>query len=298
MPLRLILAACLASLLLSVSFSVADDSADHPSALQQRRVLEELTLDNPFVITPHRTNYLLPLSYNDHPNMAPYPPGEQELDTIEVKFQFSFKLPLARDLFHDNGRLYFAYTNLSFWQAYNSDVSSPFRETNHEPELFITVDNDWKIFGMTNRANSFGIVHQSNGQSGTLSRSWNRIYGLFMFDRGNFLLALKPWYRIPEKDKTSPTDPDGDDNPDIDKYLGYGELYAAYKWNRQTLGLMLRNNLRRSDNMGAIQIDWTFPISSRVKGYLQFFNGYGESLIDYNSSVSRVGLGVLLTDWL
>lgn len=275
-----------------------DHSVDNESALQKRRLQEEMTQDNPFVITPHKPNYILPVSHNDTPNTSPFLAGTEEIDNIEIKFQFSFKLPLAKDVFHNNGRLYFAYSNLSFWQAYNKDVSSPFRETNHEPEIFLTVDNDWNFFGMTNRTNALGIVHQSNGRSGALSRSWNRIYGLFLFDRGNLLLAFKPWYRIPEADKASPTDPDGDDNPDIHKYLGYGELYAFYKWENQTLGLMLRNNLQKHDNRGAIQLDWTFPISSRIKGYLQYFNGYGESLIDYNSSVNRIGIGVLLTDWL
>jgi phospholipase A1 len=295
----------LSLLFLSVCFlaqpatsEATDHVVDADSALQKRRLQEEMTQDNPFVITPHKPNYILPVTYNGTPNEPPFPFGTSEVDNVEMKFQFSFKLPVAKDIFHNNGRLYFAYSNLSFWQAYNKDVSSPFRETNHEPEIFLTVDNDWKFLGMTNRSNAFGIVHQSNGRSGVLSRSWNRIYGLFLFDRGNLLLAFKPWYRIPEDEKESPTDPEGDDNPDIHKYLGYGEFYAFYKWKDQTLGMMLRNNLQRHDNKGAIQLDWTFPISRRLKGYLQYFNGYGESLIDYNSSVNRIGIGVLLTDWL
>jgi len=293
--LRLLLIATGFIFLLAAAFPAL---ADTESALLKRRAQEELTADNPFVITPHKTNYLLPYTYNSHPNTGPYSVGTEDIDNVEIKFQFSFKLPLIKDIFHNNGTLFFAYTNLSFWQAYNKDISSPFRETNHEPELFLNVENDWKILGMTNRTNGFGIVHQSNGQSGTLSRSWNRVYGLFLLDRGNLVLAFKPWYRIPEDEKSSPTDPAGDDNPDIHKFLGYGEIYAFYKWERQTLGLMVRNNLRSHDNKGAVQVDWTFPISRRLKGYVQYFNGYGESLIDYNSSVNRIGLGVLLTDWL
>lgn len=286
-------------LLLPFPASAADVTGGQVSAFEERLRQERLTEDIPFVITPHRTNYLLPVAYGNNFNFEPVASDPTAgVDDVEIKFQFSFKLSVARDLFHDNGTLYFAYTNLSFWQAYNKDVSSPFRETNHEPELFVSVDNDWDVFGMTNRANAIGISHQSNGRSGTLSRSWNRIYGLFLFDRGRFLLAVKPWYRIPENDKASPTDPDGDDNPDIDKYLGYGEIHAFYKWDKQTIGLMLRNNLRRHDNKGAVQVDWAFPLGRRLKGYVQFFNGYGESLIDYDRSVNRIGIGVLLTDWL
>jgi len=268
------------------------------TSLEQRVRYERQSDDNPFVIIPHKPNYLLPYSYNFTPNGAPFDASKGDIDNTEVKFQFSFKLPVVRGLFNHNGDLFFAYTNLSFWQAYNKDVSSPFRETNHEPELFLAFDNDWRLFGLTNTGNSLGIVHQSNGQSGSQSRSWNRIYALVTLSRGNFTLALKPWWRIPESEKSAADDPDGDDNPDIHRYLGYGEMYLFYKAGRQTFGVMLRNNLRDEGNLGAVQVDWSFPLTRKLKGYVQYFNGYGESLIDYNATTSRIGVGILLTDWL
>ncbi len=278
--------------------TAAPDNPNGLTSLEKRLAQERQALDNPFVILPHKPNYLLPYSYNSTPNAEPFSISRKDIDQSEVKFQFSFKLPLVRDIFHNNGELFFAYTNLSFWQAYNQDVSSPFRETNHEPELFLAVDNDWRLFGLTNTHNALGIVHQSNGQSGSLSRSWNRVYALLTLSRGDFTLALKPWWRIPESDKETPDDPKGDDNPDIHRYLGYGELYLFYKAGRQTFGVMVRNNLRDDENRGAVQLDWSFPISDKFKGYVQYFNGYGESLIDYNASSNRIGVGVVLTDWL
>ena len=107
---------------------------------------------------------------------------------------------------------------------------------------------------------------------------------------------FKPWYRLPEKEKTEPNQPDGDDNPDIGDYMGFFEFSTHYQWDDQTFSMMLRNNLRSENNRGAIQLDWTFPMGKRFKGYAELFHGYGESLIDYNHKTTRLGIGVLLTD--
>ena len=136
------------------------------------------------------------------------------------------------------------------------------------------------------------MVHQSNGQWGEVSRSWNRFYGLFMFQQKSFYFALKPWWRIPES-------ANDDDNPDIEKYLGNFEFYALKEWNEHTLGLMLRNNLRlNQDNHGAVQLDYTFPLHNQLRGYFQIFSGYGESLIDYDHEINSIGIGLMLSNWL
>ena len=104
------------------------------------------------------------------------------------------------------------------------------------------------------------------------------------------------WGRISEDEKDDPLDPDGDDNPDIEDYLGNFEFTTAYRKNDHEISVMLRNNLESDDNRGAIQIDWTFPLQRRFRGYVQFFNGYGESLIDYDAHIERLGIGILLSD--
>jgi phospholipase A1 len=270
--------------------AVAATAEETESAIEARGKLERHVAGNRFAILPHKQNYLLPVSYNFSPNRRDSQRLGGDISRTEVKFQISLKTPLWEEIFAKNGTLFAGYSQLSFWQAYNSIRSSPFRETNYEPELFLSFDTDLNFLGVRNRIISLGVVHQSNGQNESFSRSWNRLYALLAFERGKLYFALKPWYRIPESRAT-------DDNPDIDTYLGYGEFYAVYSWRTQWLGLMLRNNLR-TDNRGAIQIDYSFPLLKKMDGYLQFFNGYGESLSDYNESVSRIGCGVIIANWL
>ena len=265
--------------------------------INQRLAEEQETKYHPFSLTAHRRNYILPVTFNNNPNGNPYEVSDNDVKKVEVKFQFSLKLPIWNNIIGD-ADLWGAYTNISFWQAYNKTHSSPFRDTNHEPELFLSIQGKRNFLGFKNSYNTIGFAHQSNGQHGSLSRSWNRIYFSAAFERDNFAFAIKPWYRIPEDEKGSPNDPSGDDNPDIDKYMGYGELVAGYKWDEHLFSMLLRNNLRSSNNKGAIQLDWTFPLTRRIKGYVQYFNGYGESLIDYNASVNRLGVGIVLTDAL
>lgn len=289
-----------ACLLLCAATAVAAEPVSAPtatadrqeiSAVEERIRKEKATRENSFVLTPHRPNYVLPFTYNFDLNKAPYGAQGDALEPVEVKFQISFKAPVAEDLFGSNDALFFAYTQLSLWQAYNSNYSSPFRETNYEPEVYLIFGTDVPVLGLRNRLLSFGIVHQSNGREEPLSRSWNRVYAEFVLDRGRFALSLKPWYRFREPAAT-------DDNPDIGRYLGPGEVRMAYEWKKYVLALMLRNNFRVDDQKGAEQLEFSFPLTKKLKGYFQYFYGYGETLIDYHARTNRVGVGILLTDWL
>lgn len=274
------------------------DVTGNSRLLDRRLSMEALNRSNRFLLTPHKRNYLLPVSYQSDRNTAPYEAANSPLaepQSTEVEFQLSVKILIREGLFGDNGHLYMGYTNHSLWQAYNRDISRPFRETNHQPELILSFINDWEIFGFRNVINEAAIVHQSNGQSGDLSRSWDRIMFTSVFERGPFAFAINPWYRIPEDKGDGPDDPTGDDNPDIEKYMGNFELSAAYQRKDNIISLMVRNNLS-SNNRGALELGWSFPVSSTVRGYLKVFNGYGHSLIDYNHHTTAVGLGITFTD--
>jgi len=274
-----------------------DEQGDQPAVVSDRLEQDRKHVLQPFTLMAHKPNYFLAAAYNS----KGYTPGlfrEQyrdpsvELDDTEAQFQISLKAPLWINLF-DRVDIYAAYTNRSFWQVYNSEMSSPFRETNHEPEVWAQFTPSWEIFGFSNLANSIGVVHQSNGQGGVLSRSWNRIYANFVFAKGNFAFGIKPWIRFSE-------DASNDDNPDITDYMGHFEVRAGYEWNGNVFSVMSRNNLESGFDRGAFEFGWSFPLWKYpyLKGYIQYFRGYGESLIDYNHFVNRIGIGISLTDWL
>ena len=265
--------------------------------VEERLNIDATNLLKPFTLMSHKNNFIL-LGAHNFQQPSGGLPGEaldtDELDTdpTEFQFQLSIKTPLAVNLFNWPIDLFAAYTVRSFWQLYNAEASSPFRETNHEPEIWLQFTPNFELFGFTNTINALGFSHQSNGQASTLSRSWNRIWATITFERGDFALMLTPWLRIQESSN--------DDNPDITDYLGHGSLQLIYRSGDHTYSFMSRNNIESGFSRGAVQLSWSFPILGYhyLKGYVQYFSGYGESLIDYDSYVNRVGIGILITNLL
>lgn len=267
-------------------------------ALRARLALEERTQFNPFVLTPHKRNYVLPWSYWSNRTWKNPARDDASLQPNEVKFQISLKTPLLNN-FHERYSLYGALTFTSFWQAWNEDISKPFRETNYSPELFITRPVDWQFGPLDSELISAGYIHESNGQPLPTSRSWDRLFLSYVFRTGDYYWQLKPWYRLPESGGDGRDDPERDDNPDITDYMGNFELTVARTYKNHVLELLVRNNLgKTSDDRGAVQVDYSFPLSKRFKGLLQVFTGYGDSLILYDEYTTRVSVGILLTDTL
>ncbi|GEA61911.1 phospholipase A [Vibrio comitans] len=253
------------------------------------QVVDYINNQGIFKLTPHQPNYILPLSYNDKPNKDYWEsvrPGSN-IDDIEVKFQFSGKLKLWND-FYSDWDMWFGYTQTSWWQLYNKKESAPFRDTNYSPEFIVSTYPNVSFLGFDLVQADYAFIHQSNGRSEPYSRSWNRVYANFEFVRDDFVIGIKPWYRIPEDDED-------DDNPDINDYLGYGEVILGYKDGGNFYSMLLRNNIS-SDSKGAVELNAAVPIFDTVKLYAQYYYGYGESLIDYDHRVNRFSIGILIYD--
>lgn len=156
----------------------------------------------------------------------------------EVKYQLSLAFPFWRGILGPNSVLGASYTQKSWWQLSNSGESSPFRETNYEPQLFPGFATDYEFAGWTLRDVEVGFNHDSNGRSDPTSRSWNRAYTRLMAQNGNMMVEVKPWYVVGSTD----------DNPDITKYMGYYQLRIGYQLGDAVLSagpVQLEHRLRR-----------------------------------------------------
>jgi phospholipase A1 len=189
--------------------------------------------------------------------------------------------------------LWLAYTQKSLWQLWNRAESSPFRNTDYQPEIIyvVPVPEKWSILpaGWRWRMIQAGFAHQSNGQSNPLSRSWNRIYGAAAFEHGEFGLHIRLSRRTSEKGV--------DDNPDLTSFIGNTEVTAKWLPGLATASLAWRTRIDSLDR-GSAQLDWTYPFNRQnptgLRWYLQLFSGYGETLLDYNHRQNSVGMGVSL----
>ena len=225
--------------------------------------------------------------------------------TSETRIQLSVRTKIAQGLLTQQqalrrDSLWFGYTQQSYWQLFNGDLSRPFRSTDHEPEFTYVYPTDAELpGGWRLRYSGLTLVHQSNGQALPLSRSWNRTVLLAGMENGSrFRLQGRIWSRLQE----APAD---DDNPGISDYIGRAEL--AGFWNvshEHTLGLTLRHSLR-ADAKGSLRLEWLRNLgdggipggTSDLRLHTQLFSGYGDSLVDYNRRRTVFSVGLSLVDW-
>ena len=248
---------------------------------------------------------------SDSVNTAPSSPASGHTGTFqaytktETRINLSVRTKVAQGLLTggDPNRLdslWFAYSQQSYWQLFNADLSRPFRATDHEPELIYifpiasALPSGWRL-----RYGGIGVNHQSNGQSLPLSRSWNRIIGRAGLEFGNQIsITGALWQRIPE-------DSASDDNPDIVDRIGRAEVSAV--WNvdpHNSLALTVRHSLQSSDS-GSLRFAWFKKIGSATENanrsslrwHTELFTGYGDSLMDYNRQRTVLSVGLTLLDW-
>lgn len=234
-----------------------------------------------------RPSYVLPFYYTKSPDYAVYEgyiPDNQTLKHEEFKAQLSVYLPLVKNLFYNkNVSINVSYTQLIYWQLY---THSPwFRETNYEPNVALRFRMVRNMFG------EISLDHQSNGRGGNMERSWNRVIGTLEFSTENFFAQINGWFLVFTGASTHLY------NPHIAWYLGYDKIILSYRLFKKLVLSVEANNIESGYKRGFFMFTGFYPFTTKFGAYLQYFNGYGQSLIEYNHRTQSFGIGFALNDW-
>jgi phospholipase A1 len=238
-----------------------------------------------FNLKTYQENYLLPFSYRYDSKIITN--GIHESKDLETEFQVSIRYDIKSNIF-GLGEIYsFGYTQRSWWQVYAD--SAFFRESNYQPEFFVKIPT-YKTFLKKSPIKGFKIatIHQSNGRGGEYERSWNRLSFSTFIQYKNMIAELELWNRLPDNI---------DYNPELLDYLGQGRIKLMLPYNQHLFKLNLSSN--PSTHKSAIEFIYSHPLPVREENdlffFLKTFNGYGESLIDYNQNVNKFSIGVSIS---
>ncbi len=206
-------------------------------------------------------------------------------DGTNARFQFSFKYLLVAPNNNDPAwynSVYLGYTQTSLWDLASN--SKPFYDSSYKPTLFFLRESlKWHPSWLSRLGLLAGVQHESNGKGGADSRSLNTAYvapiAVWTFAREWRLVVAPRVVGYVEKKE----------NPDIGRYRGNIDWYLRLGPDKgvQFAALLRKGNGR---GYGSGQLDVTVPLrtiptfSPNAGGYLQlqYFNGWGESLLDYN----------------
>lgn len=260
----------------------------------QKWELDSIDRKGTFRLVSYKPIYFSAFRWSSEKNNEPFnESGEFATDdknvfnNIEAKFQISFKSKVFQGLLFGKGDIWVGYTQKAHWQVYNKKLSRAFRELNYEPELIFNYPLRVNLFGGQFRNLGIHFNHQSNGKDIPTSRSWNRLIFNIGYEYKNWNINLRPWYRSPDKE---------DENPGITRYIGDGELEIATNFGRHEIYTIISHSVQTFEK-GNIQLNYVFPIRGHLRGHVQVFHGYGETLIDYNVSQTTLGVGISFSNW-
>ncbi|MDH6354959.1 phospholipase A1 [Dysgonomonas sp. PH5-45] len=201
----------------------------------------------------------------------------------DAKFQISVMQRLTNSVLPFRTYLFLTYTQLAYWNIFRE--SFPFGDINFNPTLGIG-----RALVYNNRfVGTLGLQleHESNGKDGPDSRSWNKVsfMALLKFNR-NWTFQTKAWIPIV----------DGNNNKDIVDYKGWGFMAVDFNHkSRYNIGLIVTK--RGGSNLNAnVTLNCSFRITPKSNQYLflEYYNGYGEEMLNYKEFRQRIRLGFVI----
>ncbi|NDV69051.1 phospholipase A [Dysgonomonas sp. 25] len=200
----------------------------------------------------------------------------------DCKFQVSIRQRLTNSTLPFNTHIYLTYTQKAFWDIYRE--SFPFRDLNFNPTIGIgrpLIHNN-RLLGTI----GLEFEHESNGKDQDASRSWNKISAnsLFVF-RDRWVFQSKLWIPIV----------DGDSNPDITQYMGYGFAALTYSSLQRKYNISCVVTKRAGAFFDAnVMLNFSVRMFSNedIYLYVEYYDGYGESMLDYKEYRQRIRAGI------
>ena len=210
--------------------------------------------------------------------------GKPTATNSDVKFQVSIAQRLTNSTLPFNTYLYLFYTQKCMWNVFEN--SMPMRDFNFNPgiglakHLFVKNRYVGKVTLM--------IEHESNGRDGIESRSWNKVsLASNIFIDPNFMVHGKVWIPII----------DGQNNQDILYYNGIYQVGTTFTTPNKRFGFALTMVKRKGWNFKyntIWEVNYRLFKDENQFLFLQYYNGYGENLLDYNQYHSRLRIGLVI----
>ncbi len=217
-------------------------------------------------------------------------------EPTNAKFQFSFKYRLFGEGTNRSPEwawlkgFHLGYTQTSFWDL--AAPSAPFRDTSFRPSLIYQFA-DTKLPSVPGAPTSYvrvAIEHESNGRAEQDTRGLNTVYvePNVVFGLGgdwDLILNARAWVYLSSENG----------GPNIRNFRGNAKLGVGVM-QRRGLGVMASFGGNPKTGKGAGQVDVTYALSDLIglDVYLtgQMYAGYGESLLNYDQSETRLRFGI------
>ena len=202
----------------------------------------------------------------------------------DVKFQISVSQRLTNATLPGGTFLYLFYTQKCFWSVFQN--SMPMTDLNFNPGIGLTKP----LFVKDRYIGKLSLIveHESNGRDSIWSRSWNKVsLAANVIIDPNIMVAGKVWIPIV----------DGQNNQDILDYNGiYQFSIQAMTDNRRFTGAITLVK-RRGWNLNyntIFELAYRFSDNTNQYLFLQYYNGYGEGLLDYKVHKSQLRVGIVI----
>lgn len=202
----------------------------------------------------------------------------------DAKFQLSISQRLTKTVLPFDTYLFITYTQKAFWNVFQK--SMPMRDLNFNPGIGLMrpIIYKNKYIGK----GSLIIEHESNGKDSLDSRSWNKV---------TLAIAILMHKNVEMQFKTSIPIIDSDNNRDILRYNGIGQLATSFMTDNHKFNAAIILNKRKGWDLN---FNTTFEVGYKLNPrdnqyiFLQYYNGYGESLFEYKQFQSKLRIGFVI----